>query len=653
MSMQKNQFARISFWELLERYQVEIPIIQRDYAQGREGRDKLRKLFLNTLHRAVSGEPQELDFIYGDIRNDTFFPLDGQQRLTTLFLLYCYAAKKQGINCPESLSRLQKFTYETRVSSREFCKGLVTEQVEIDWSAKTISPFVQDCPWFFVSWNKDPSISGMLTMLDDIHRQFADQKELWEILTAAGSSPINFNFIPLNDFGLSDDLYIKMNARGRPLTQFENFKARLEKKIEDEKWDEHRVADERFCIKADTRWTDFFWSSTENFDEAFLNLINHVLVCSIAGRSGKVDGKKHDLALLLEDSSEMTPDYFDRNDYAILYETLEVYAHVTMDSKDLEMPFWGQFDKASSLVADVIANHGQQYNKRILLLAQTLFFQSNSKDMNLFSDWMRVVRNIIQNARTDGTDEFIGAVTLINELMAGLPNIYDFLKNDLIKSKFAAEQVAEEVRKAKLIAEQPAIKSILHRLEDNHFCQGRISFALYCVTENELNGSVDSDVLLGVLKVFEANFSDGINDLIRRALLTIGDGNYFKYWDSWLFAVESRKYCLIKDDREFRQMANNKEYRFYLKKLVLALNENTLSAVIETFTPDQDTPCWRTRVIKEPDLLSRAEQKFLALNDSQSICYLIPRQRVANTEEGRDRLIKISDPEILQKPEVE
>ncbi|XUP88632.1 hypothetical protein B6672_009185 [Campylobacter jejuni] len=36
-----------------------------------------------------------LDFIYGSVKNDVFLPLDGQQRLTTIFLLYWYSGKKE------------------------------------------------------------------------------------------------------------------------------------------------------------------------------------------------------------------------------------------------------------------------------------------------------------------------------------------------------------------------------------------------------------------------------------------------------------------------------------------------------------------------------------------------------------------------------
>ena len=78
-----------------------IPEIQRDYAQGRDNEkvNEIRKRFVHILMRVVKGqEPeQELDFVYGSnhvIASDNddpilqFEPLDGQQRLTTLFLLH-------------------------------------------------------------------------------------------------------------------------------------------------------------------------------------------------------------------------------------------------------------------------------------------------------------------------------------------------------------------------------------------------------------------------------------------------------------------------------------------------------------------------------------------------------------------------------------
>ena len=97
--METNNQTKFCFWQLLKNYTIEIPIIQRDYAQGRED-DKttiIRGNFLNSLLTSISDENEsiELDFIYGTVKNDVFQPLDGQQRLTTLFLLHWYIAFKE------------------------------------------------------------------------------------------------------------------------------------------------------------------------------------------------------------------------------------------------------------------------------------------------------------------------------------------------------------------------------------------------------------------------------------------------------------------------------------------------------------------------------------------------------------------------------
>jgi hypothetical protein len=92
----------IVFADLLQRCQrVEIPLIQRDYAQGRPVEKDVREGFLKALHAALSlpeesaDLPLNLDFIYGSMEGadkQCFLPLDGQQRLTTLFLLHWYLA---------------------------------------------------------------------------------------------------------------------------------------------------------------------------------------------------------------------------------------------------------------------------------------------------------------------------------------------------------------------------------------------------------------------------------------------------------------------------------------------------------------------------------------------------------------------------------
>ena len=96
--MQEELSKKYSFWNLLKDPTIEkirIPIIQRDYAQGREGKEYLRKRFLEALIDETldkEDKTQLLDFVYGKQQNNEVNPLDGQQRLTTLWLLHGYIA---------------------------------------------------------------------------------------------------------------------------------------------------------------------------------------------------------------------------------------------------------------------------------------------------------------------------------------------------------------------------------------------------------------------------------------------------------------------------------------------------------------------------------------------------------------------------------
>lgn len=215
---------------------IEIPIIQRDYAQGRKNKDvdRIRERFLNALFQAIVGKSHiTLDFVYGDVSNDgVLTPLDGQQRLTTLFLLHWYIAKKEVVDVTD-YKFLNGFSYATRFSSRDFCQELV--KYSPDFSKEKLSATIKDQAWYPYEWKNDPTIQSMLVMIDDIHKKFNSQTNLWESLVI--DEKISFYFLPLSEMGLTDDLYIKMNSRGKPLTPFEHFKAEFEeiiKKISEE-----------------------------------------------------------------------------------------------------------------------------------------------------------------------------------------------------------------------------------------------------------------------------------------------------------------------------------------------------------------------------------------------------------------------------------
>ncbi len=303
----------LTFFELLEKYPVEVPIIQRDYAQGRKSQLKVRESFLKALYKSLKkDEPLMLDFIYGSLDEEKFQPLDGQQRLTTLFLLHCYGS----IVCEVSNQQteiLRRFSYETRMTSRDFCKKLVDNLsklslININKQANSesfeLSNIITDSSWFFLSWRNDPTIDAMLTTLNDIHHMFSDIQDLWSKLTQ--KKIIQFYYIELEHLGLTDDLYIKMNARGRLLTTFENFKASIEKELNESTWEKDIDIKEKFNIKIDGQWTDFFWNNFKvgtSIDEAFVRFFAFVfMVNSTFSRNLSTDDR-NEIVRQLQDNS--------------------------------------------------------------------------------------------------------------------------------------------------------------------------------------------------------------------------------------------------------------------------------------------------------------------------------------------------------------
>lgn len=644
MSTPPSHFERLSFWSLLQRHPVQIPVIQRDYAQGRTSKAKVIDSFVHTLQGAVHREPVELDFIYGDVKNGVFRPLDGQQRLTTLFLLHWYAARASGLAVDSYTANLERFSYDTRVSSRDFCKNLVREPIALraPGAQSELSERIRDYAWFVGAWEFDPTIAGMLAVLDKIAVQNWPD-DLWSRLTSDAASPIKFLLVKLEKFGLSDDLYIKMNARGKPLTAFESFKALLGERVSEENWECSLSLEERFAIRVDTRWTDFFWqfcpmeaSGLKRIDGAFLSFFTHSLACSIARHASTAEAVAEGIQKLLHDPEAMEPDQFTETHYRELRDRLELLSMNREALSHEDREHWEFLDGSEtpkvSILEEITQTRGPQYRRRLILYAQLRLLEgaASASPVNV-ADWRRVVRNVIAHSVVESPKDFVAGIRLLDELAQGVSSIHRFLASAVIQSGFASSQVQDEQRKARLLIRYPEQKPLLHRLEATYFLRGQISFALDCVNEDANPETFDFARLADVAAVIESEFGKGISPEIRRAFFTIGDGNFFRYWTSWFYAKNLPKYCLIYDDRAFRGFTEpHHPSRNALKAFVVALMGKTCAQLIKEYTPASGTPNWRTRLIQEEDLIQRATGHHIALDEPNAIVYPIDGVRPHN-----------------------
>ena len=235
-----------NLFALLSRYRVVIPGIQRHYVQGANNpkAESVRKQFIKEIFTAIEEKQHEfnLHFIYGPINTDgedSFVPVDGQQRLTTLWLIARYAAEKaEPSDCKDLLRLLSRFTYEDRINAKRFCQALTCEDSRWDITQDP-NPDILCQDWFVNYWKEDETVASMIRMLSTIHEEWNKHQDTItaEDVLEAIASKIRFE-LKIDAFG--DDIYMKMNARGLQLTQWENFKGKFSEDLcEDikETWD--------------------------------------------------------------------------------------------------------------------------------------------------------------------------------------------------------------------------------------------------------------------------------------------------------------------------------------------------------------------------------------------------------------------------------
>lgn len=480
---------------------ITIPRIQRAYAQGRSDAHavKTRERFLSATHNGLINNGLTLDFIYGNIQNGQLIPLDGQQRLTTLWLLHWYADKKESIND----KRLARFSYNTRYSARDFLIKLVNYEPSLE---TRLSDEIRNEGWFPMEWINDPTVRGMLTMLDEIQKRFADIDDLWNKL-----DKINFYFRDIEEMELTDDIYIKMNSRGKPLTDFEHFKAELLKIIRSENNDE--AASKRIGLKIDREWTDLLWVYRDEYnlvDNRFLNFFRIISLILIykSDRSSSEFDLKDDFSLL-DRLYKNQP-----NNVAFLELAFDCMVNIQnktlISNSSITNPigdFFGSFLSSGhhehgkvvapqqitnlDILEEVLNGKALKTNTLywIIMLYSFLLYlmkYDTIKEID-FRRRLRVVVNLLKNSRNEVVDTPNGDAG--NRMPANLRQVENIILSGEIsdcitidndkRQNFNVIQMEEERQKLQFTNEHPEYSANLFQLEDYHLLQGRTDIVGY------------------------------------------------------------------------------------------------------------------------------------------------------------------------------
>lgn len=663
-----------TFWHLINECTIEIPTIQRDYTYGREGAQEISIKLINSILKSLQdeGNSLHLDFIYGkklgienftalernkssidtlllslkkyaenlNIAVDfntqqkqssaaeviTFIPLDGQQRLTSLFLIYWYIANV--LKDIESKQLLQRFKYSTRSSSREFLQFLTHNEHCFDYKSNSLIDNIQNHEEFFSKWTKDPTVLSMLFVLNEINKQFEEKNiethNAWEKLTK--QEVVTFDFFDLDDFELTDELYLKMNARGKKLTHFENYKAWLQKNYADK----IQIID--WKKKIDLEWNDLFWNEKalgdSKIDNAYLQFFKNMFLGDYL-MNEDISEKDVNIDLLRLNADFNPVSLFEKNEIFKdnITKYFEVLEHSSITNLNAKInPLYNEMEDVNKFLFS--NNVGLNWWNTTLYFAITRYIFNNKNNLTYLNQWIRVISNLIYNTPIESPKLFKEAAQSILELLEKVGNlsvyeVVEKLQNTDI-SFFNEKQKEEEILKAKKIIDEPENdwENLFIDLEKHHYFYGQIGF-IFKLNESE-EFSIFKENSLKTKQLFSEGVMKNPDYILFRSLLTYGNC-FFKNNNTLTYPSNVRG-TLRNRNENWRRFIDTKFD--YLKNVIDQINldkdiQQQLNDLIQNYNSNLTN---RIKLIKNPELLKYPESNHIRVYDKGY--YLLSKTRI-------------------------
>lgn len=246
----KESGNKYSLQELLtseDNEKIVIPDLQRDYCWGTTG--TLVDDFIASLIGNLKNHPSEellMGLIYGYYEEERpYLQLcDGQQRLTTLYILVGLICRLTGDNKFQDLliskfelkedDREPRLLYAIRDSSLYFMSDLVCNYFISQESSDCVpSEFIKKQVWWFSEYNTDPTIISLLTALDKMKSVLTsafltkENRLDKESIVNFGSyiiSKLKFIYTDMETRREGEETFVIINTTGEPLSATENLK---------------------------------------------------------------------------------------------------------------------------------------------------------------------------------------------------------------------------------------------------------------------------------------------------------------------------------------------------------------------------------------------------------------------------------------------
>ena len=407
--------------------------------------------------------------------------------------------------------------------------------------------------------------------------------------------PIKFYKLPLENFGLSDDLYIKMNARGKQLSAFENFKADMigyirERAEDDEDEDFKQLLDPQkgLPLKLDTSWTDIFWmikgKASHQIHEIFFAFINRYFwneyFISNINNTKIEDNASYkyfnadcfysydDFSNYRYSNGESIPISFFENLQKVLDRTYKYLNDVfKVNESKYESAIQANWDNSFFFIPKYRLTEGKNIEKetekgvkylditpinqvqRIAFFAICKYLKEGDIEETSFKQWMRVVWNLISGEDENGNQQ-IRSVDAIKEAIRFIDqlNSHDVYlslchKKNSNKSAFD-KRCIEEIEKAKQILygnireTWQEREEVIIAAEKYAFFKGSINF-LFTDGNGNINWGDFDQKWKNVQEYFDEN---GVRDEYNKDvyLLRLYISKFTKWDEFWHFEYNNK-----------------------------------------------------------------------------------------------------------------
>jgi hypothetical protein len=551
---------------LKDNNQILIPDLQRDYCWGNiipEGqKETLAHNFteeLLELSRKVKTQ-NKIEISYGIIYTyeypTTFFYLcDGQQRLTTIYLiigvLNTYLKNNKLIGLLKLINNQPRLKYEIRNSTDSFIKYLL--KIFLNHSTQNDLSDLTKASWYRKEFDNDPSIKSIIAAVKTIHTIIKkDNAILIEdfILNKMGFVCVNLKgnenladktYSKVREYG--EKMYEIVNTSGDPMEPNEHLKALLiskvpesEKELWTEKWE---------------LWQDFFWvhknKDDESADEGFNEFLSWVK--TLMGKNIEID------------SIEVVEKYFKA---LILVFSIQTQLIASRKYKILNITESLHKKSPSKLVVILPALAYLQNTSAVSYDGHQYVTNQETVDLNALFRYLRFFSNISKH-----TEASSFAVDLVGKLNQG----DDVTRLLNYSSKLSTILSSEEIYKLKLyklVEEDKRIEleNIFWEAEDHDYMNGKIEpIFKWLKIDFSIDMSADFDSLqfIKLYETFLSLVSEDNIDKTRFCLLAICN-DWWQFHDGSSWGVP-RYYLGTKNDFNFWQrIASLPEFGILIKK---------------------------------------------------------------------------------------